>query len=182
MTVLLHLPPGRVHRVAHVFAHRAKHREVRGVGQVFLNEQDGDIEGKAREGDARLRVEVPLSLARARLDAARRFGDHRGSCRVQRACRCSFRARDLMVLRKRSRVVFVEQPGNQTCITVVQSRTLVRRGAGVRGRVRSNVDAQQRLKRLDSAILADPCRGARLRSTPHAPSNSRARGRLSSSH
>ena len=65
-----HLPPGRFHRVAHAFAHRAKHREVRGVGQVVFNERDGDIEGKAREGDARLRVEVPRSLARARLDAA----------------------------------------------------------------------------------------------------------------
>ena len=70
LTELLHLPPGRVHRVAHVFAHGAKHREVRGVGQVLFHKNDGDIEGKARKSDARLRVEVPLSIARARLDTA----------------------------------------------------------------------------------------------------------------
>jgi hypothetical protein len=75
---LLHLPPGRVHRGAHAFAHGAKHREVRRVGQVFFNKRDGDVEGQARKGDARLRVEVPPSLARARLDSARRLGDHRG--------------------------------------------------------------------------------------------------------
>ena len=75
---LLHLPPGRVHRVAHPAAHHPKHREVRGVGQVLFHKKDGDIEGKARDGDANLRVEVPLSLARARLDTACRFGDHRG--------------------------------------------------------------------------------------------------------
>ena len=59
-TKLLHLPPGRVHRVAHAFAHRTKHREVRGVGKVFFNKRDGDIEGKAREGDARLRGDCLL--------------------------------------------------------------------------------------------------------------------------
>jgi hypothetical protein len=84
---LLQLPPGRVHRVAHAFAHRAKHREVRGVGKVLFNQRDGYIEGKAREGDAHLRVEVPLSLARARLDTARRVVDHRGWCRVRRVRR-----------------------------------------------------------------------------------------------
>jgi len=31
-----------------------------------LNQRDGDIEGKARKSDARLRVEVPLSHAPAR--------------------------------------------------------------------------------------------------------------------
>ena len=62
---LLNLPPGRVHRVAHAFAHHEAPRGPR-VGQVVFNERHGDIEGKAREGDARLRVEVPLSLARAR--------------------------------------------------------------------------------------------------------------------
>jgi hypothetical protein len=67
---LLDLPSCRVHRVAHAFAHRAKHREVRGVGQVFFDDRDGDIEGQAREGDARLCVEVPLSLSLARADAA----------------------------------------------------------------------------------------------------------------
>ena len=70
LTELLYLPPRRVHRVAHVFAHGAKHREVRGVGQVLFHKNDGDIEGKARKSDARLRVEVPLSIARARLDTA----------------------------------------------------------------------------------------------------------------
>ena len=90
---LLNLPPGRVHRVAHPFAHRAKHREVRGIGKVFLNEKDGDIEGKAREGDARLRRKVPLSLARARLDTARRVVDHRGWCRVRRVRRRACPAR-----------------------------------------------------------------------------------------
>jgi hypothetical protein len=53
---LLDLPSCRVHRGAHAFAHRAKHREVRGVGQVFLHERDGDIEGQARDRDARLSV------------------------------------------------------------------------------------------------------------------------------
>jgi hypothetical protein len=95
LTELLQLPPGRVHRGAHAFAHRAKHREVRGVGKVFLNERDGDIEGKARDGDAHLRIEVLLSLTRACLDAACRFGDHREWCRVRRARRCSCRAPDL---------------------------------------------------------------------------------------
>jgi hypothetical protein len=56
----------------------AKHREVRGVGQVLFDERDGDIEGKARNRDARLCVDVPLSLARARHGAARCRGDHRG--------------------------------------------------------------------------------------------------------
>ena len=90
---LLNLPPRRVHRVTHPAAHPAKHREVRGVGHVFFHERDGDIEGKARERDARLRVEVPLALARARLDAARRLGDHRVLCRVLRACRSACPAR-----------------------------------------------------------------------------------------
>jgi predicted RecB family endonuclease len=57
---------------------------------VLLDERDGDIEGKARDGDARLCGEIPLSLARTRHDAARRLGDHRGGCRVhlarRRAC------------------------------------------------------------------------------------------------
>jgi hypothetical protein len=75
---LLHLPSGRVHRVAHAFAHGAKHREVRGVGQVLFHERDGDIEGKARNRDARLCGKVPPSLARARLGGARCLGDHRG--------------------------------------------------------------------------------------------------------
>jgi len=64
--------------------------EVRGVGQVFFHERDGDIEGEVRDRDARLRGEDPLSLARARLDAARRLGDHQGGRRVhlarRRAC------------------------------------------------------------------------------------------------
>jgi hypothetical protein len=51
-TELLHLPSGRVHRGAHPAAHRAKHREVGGVGQVFFHNRDGDIGGKARR-DAR---------------------------------------------------------------------------------------------------------------------------------
>jgi hypothetical protein len=76
-TELLNLPSGRVHRGAHAFAHGAKHREVRGVGQVFFDERDGDIEGKARDRDARLRGEIPLSLARARHGTARCRGDHR---------------------------------------------------------------------------------------------------------
>jgi hypothetical protein len=63
---------------------------------MFLNQKDGDIEGQARNGDARLRGEVPLSLARARLLAARLLGDHRVLCRVHRARRCACRARDLM--------------------------------------------------------------------------------------
>ena len=58
--------------------HRPKHREIRGIGQVFFNKRDGDIEVKARNRNAPLRVEVPLSLARASLDAARRLDDHRG--------------------------------------------------------------------------------------------------------
>jgi hypothetical protein len=63
-TELLHLPSGRIHSGAHPAAHRAKHREVRGVGQVLLDERDGDIEGQARDRDARLRGEISLSLAR----------------------------------------------------------------------------------------------------------------------
>ena len=48
-------------------------RGPRGREGVFPK-KDGDIEGQGRKSDARLRVEVPLSLARARLDAAcRRF-------------------------------------------------------------------------------------------------------------
>jgi hypothetical protein len=74
----LHLTPGRVHRVAYPAAHRAKHREVRGIGQVLFDDRDGDIEGQARDRDACLRGEIPLSLARARLDAARRLSDHQG--------------------------------------------------------------------------------------------------------
>jgi len=38
---------------------------------VFLNEPDGDIEGKARDGDAHLRIDDPLSLARVRLEKDR---------------------------------------------------------------------------------------------------------------
>ena len=102
LTELLYLPPGRVHRVAHAFAHRAKHREVRGVGKVFLNNRDGDIEGKAREGDAHLRIEVPFTLARARLDAAWR--DRRPSRLLTRAPRASlFVPRPRSQIRKRGR-------------------------------------------------------------------------------
>jgi hypothetical protein len=36
------------------------------------------MEGQDRKSDARLRVAVPLTLARARLDAACRLGDHLG--------------------------------------------------------------------------------------------------------
>jgi hypothetical protein len=100
---LLQLAPGRVHRGAHAFAHRAKHREVCGVGQVLFNERDGDIEGKPRERYARLSGEIPirpsasspqspapsspLARARARLDVARRLDDHRGGFRAYRARR-----------------------------------------------------------------------------------------------
>jgi hypothetical protein len=79
---------------------------------VFFHDRDGDIEGKVRDRDARLRVDVPLSLARARLDAARRVIDHRGLCRVtsarRRACHarvvlCACCARDLMRFEKRGR-------------------------------------------------------------------------------
>jgi hypothetical protein len=50
--------------------------------------RDNDIEGKTREGktrddDARLTIEVPCSLARACFDAARRVDDHRGRCRAR---------------------------------------------------------------------------------------------------
>jgi hypothetical protein len=54
---------------------------------VFFDERDGDIEGQARDRDARLRGEIPLSLARVRLDAAQRLGDHRVGFRVHRASR-----------------------------------------------------------------------------------------------
>jgi hypothetical protein len=70
---------------------------------MLLNQKNGDIEGQARNGDARLSAEVPLSLARARLLAARLLGDHRVLCRVHRARRCACRARDLM----NSRSLFV---------------------------------------------------------------------------
>ena len=88
LTELLYLPSGRVHRVAHAFAHRAKHREVRGIGQVVFNERHGDIEGKARDRYSRLSVEVQLPHARARLGVKRRIIDHIGLCRVHRARRC----------------------------------------------------------------------------------------------
>ena len=74
----LNLPPGRVHRVAHAFAHRAKRREIRGIGQVLFNNRHRDVERQPGNGDARLRVEDPLTLARTRPDAARRLGGHRG--------------------------------------------------------------------------------------------------------
>jgi len=92
LTEILHLSPRRVHRVAHAFAHPAKDREVRGVGQVLFHNRDDYVERQPGNGDARLRVEVPLSLARARLDAARRLGDHHVLCRVHRARRCVCRA------------------------------------------------------------------------------------------
>jgi hypothetical protein len=101
----LHLAPGRIHRGAHAFAHRAKHREVRGVGQMLLDERDGDIEGQARDRDAHLRGEIPLSLARARRAAAPRLSDHRGGFRVPRARRCACHARDLRFGKKRVVVV-----------------------------------------------------------------------------
>jgi hypothetical protein len=64
-----------------------------GSGRCFLDDRDGDIEGQARDRDARLRGEIPLSLARARLDAARRLGDHQGGRRVHRARRRACLAR-----------------------------------------------------------------------------------------
>ena len=45
---------------------------------MLFNKRDGEMEGQGRKSDAPLRVEVPLSLARARLGAARRIDDHRG--------------------------------------------------------------------------------------------------------
>ena len=54
---------------------------------MLFHERDGDIEGKARERDARLCVDVPLALARARLDATRRIGDHRCWRRVRASSR-----------------------------------------------------------------------------------------------
>ena len=62
---------------------------------MFFNKKDGDVEGQARDGDARLRVVIPLAPVPACLDAARRLGDHRVSCRVPRARRCSRRTREL---------------------------------------------------------------------------------------
>ena len=88
LTELLNLPPGRVHRVAHPVTHRAKHREVRGIGQVVFNERHGDIEDKARDRYSRLSVDVQLPHARARLGVTRRIIDHLGLCRVHRARRC----------------------------------------------------------------------------------------------
>ena len=59
--------------------------------QVLLSKNVGDdnVEGQTRHRDARLRVKVPLSLARACLDAARRLGDHRVQYRVHCARRCA---------------------------------------------------------------------------------------------
>ena len=67
---LLHLPPRRVHRGAHPAAHRALHREVRGVGQVLFRDPNDDVENQPRDRAARLRGEVPLSLARVAVRAA----------------------------------------------------------------------------------------------------------------
>jgi hypothetical protein len=85
---LLNLPPGRVNSGARAFAHRAKHREVRGIGQMVFNERHGDIEGKARDRYSRLSVEVQLPHARTHLGVTRRIIDHLGLCRVHRARRC----------------------------------------------------------------------------------------------
>ena len=60
---------------------------------MHFDERDGDIEGQAREGDARLRGEIPLSRARARLDPTRRLGDYRAWCCVHRARRRACLAR-----------------------------------------------------------------------------------------
>jgi hypothetical protein len=49
---------------------------------VLLDDRDGDIEGQARDRDARLRGEIPLSLARARLDAATIKADAACTARV----------------------------------------------------------------------------------------------------
>ena len=79
---ILHLPPGRVNRVACLCSPR---EAPRGPRAGLFNQRDGDIEGKAREGDVRLRGEVLLSLARA---SRRRVSpDHRERCRARRARR-----------------------------------------------------------------------------------------------
>jgi hypothetical protein len=69
---------------------------------VFFHERDGDIEGQARERDARLRGKIPLSLARARLGAARRLSDHHGGRRAHRALRRACLAR--VVVRAESEI------------------------------------------------------------------------------
>ena len=76
-----------------------------GSGGCFS--RDGEVEGQGRKSDARLRVEVPLSLARARLDAARRVADHRGWCRVRRARRRAAPRASLCVPRPRSEILVV---------------------------------------------------------------------------
>jgi hypothetical protein len=52
---------------------------------VFFDERDGDIEGQARDRDARLSGKIPLSLARAR-----RLSAHRGGRSAHRASLCVF--------------------------------------------------------------------------------------------
>ena len=82
---LLDLPPGRVHRVAHTAAHRANHREVRGIGQMFFSKDvsHDEVERQAGDGDARLRVDdISRVVVTSRFDAL-----HRGECCDERHAR-----------------------------------------------------------------------------------------------
>jgi hypothetical protein len=45
--------------------------------------RDNDIEGKTRDGDTRLCIEVPLYLALVCFDATRGVDDHRGRGRTR---------------------------------------------------------------------------------------------------
>ena len=84
------LRPVAVDIVAMNGARRAKHREVRGVGQVLFA-QSRRATSKGRPGiPRRPPARRGPAFARARLDAARRLSDHRGWCsrapRASRAC------------------------------------------------------------------------------------------------
>jgi hypothetical protein len=85
---LLHLPSGRVHRVARAFAHRAKHRDVGGVGQVFFHDRGDDIEGKAREPESRR-----FNLLLQRAPHLLQLGTHRVALRLDNFDAC-FRLAD----------------------------------------------------------------------------------------
>eukprot|EP00230_Micromonas_polaris_P009415 CAMPEP_0117633946 /NCGR_PEP_ID=MMETSP0802-20121206/5416_1 /TAXON_ID=38833 /ORGANISM="Micromonas sp., Strain CCMP2099" /LENGTH=76 /DNA_ID=CAMNT_0005438549 /DNA_START=534 /DNA_END=761 /DNA_ORIENTATION=- len=73
-TELLNSSSRRIHSVAHPTTYPAKHREVCGIGQIFFSEdvRDNDIEGKTRDGNARMSIQMPPYLARACFDTARR--------------------------------------------------------------------------------------------------------------
>ena len=89
---LLNWTSNSIHGVAHATTYAAKTRKVGGIGKIFFSEdvRDDDFEGKTRDGDPRLNIELSLCRACACFDTVpRRVVGHRGRCRT-RARRCDF--------------------------------------------------------------------------------------------